>query len=108
VDSFSPRGPSNICEGSSTVSDDMISHDAYSAKAYLSALPLVDPQRIAVMGWSYGGWAVMKIIDGYYRDETVSPFKAAVAFYPYCHSLYKPDTPLLVLIGKKDMERTMI
>jgi dienelactone hydrolase len=102
VDSFSPRGPSNICEDTSTVSDDMRSHDAYSAKAYLSALPFVDPRRIAVMGWSHGGWAVMKIIDGYYRDKTVDPFKAAVAFYPYCQRLYGPDTPLLVLIGKKD------
>ncbi len=54
------------------------------------------------MGWSHGGWAVMKIIDGYYRDKTVAPFKAAVAFYPYCQPLYEPDTPLLVLIGKMD------
>ncbi len=102
VDSFSPRGSSNICEDTSTVSDSERSHDAYAAKAYLSDLPLVDPQRIAVMGWSHGGWSVMRIIDGYYRDETVAPFKAAVAFYPYCQTIYKPDTPLLVLIGKKD------
>ncbi len=102
VDSFSPRGPSSICEDTNTVSDTERSHDAYSAKAYLSALPFVDPQRIAVIGWSHGGWAVMRIIDGYYRDETAVPFKAAVAFYPYCQTIYKPDTPVLVLIGRKD------
>jgi dienelactone hydrolase len=102
VDSFSPRGPSNICEDTSTVSDGERSHDAFSAKTYLSALPFVDPKRIAVVGWSHGGWAVMRIVDGYYRDKAVNPFKAAVAFYPYCQPLYGPDTPLLVLIGKKD------
>jgi dienelactone hydrolase len=37
-----------------------------------------------------------------YGDKTVSPFKAAVAFYPYCHPLYNPDTLVLVLTGRKD------
>ena len=31
-------------------------HDAYDAKSFLSKLPYVDRNRIAVLGWSHGGW----------------------------------------------------
>ncbi len=32
----------------------------------------------------------------------MAPFQAAVAFYPQSYPVYKPDTPLLILIGEKD------
>jgi dienelactone hydrolase len=103
LDSFSPRGfPNGVCENTNIVNDTMRSEDAYAAKSYLSTLSFVDPKNIAIVGWSHGGWAVIKIIDGYTRDKKVSPFKAAVAFYPYCSPVFEPDTPVLVLIGKKD------
>ena len=103
VDSFSPRGfPNGVCDNSNIVNDTMRSDDAYAAKSYLSTLSFVDPKNIAVIGWSHGGWAEMKIIDGYVRDKKVGPFKAAIAFYPYCSPPLEPDTPLLVLIGAKD------
>ncbi len=44
----------------------------------------------------------MSVIDRSVRDKNEGPFKAAVAFYPYCHALTDPDTPVLVLIGRKD------
>ena len=31
-----------------------------------------------------------------------APFRAAVALYPWCDPLVKPDTPLLILIGELD------
>jgi dienelactone hydrolase len=104
IDSFSPRGfPNGVCDNTNIVNDAMRSDDAFAAKSYLSTLRFVDPKNIAVIGWSHGGWTVIKIIDGYYRkDKRVSPFKAAVAMYPYCSGEVEPDTPVLVLIGKKD------
>lgn len=99
VDSYSPRGPSLICDYAGSLT---ISHDAFSAKSYLSTLPFVDPENIAVVGWSMGGMAVLKIIDRYFRDKAVSPFKAGVAFYPLCYPVYQPDTPLLLMTGEKD------
>jgi dienelactone hydrolase len=103
VDSFSPRGdPNGVCDNTGSVSGSDRAYDAYSAKSYLSTLAYVDPKNIAVIGWSHGGWAVMSIIDAYTRDKKVSPFKAAVAIYPYCSPVFAPDTPVLVLIGKKD------
>jgi len=102
VDSFGPRGYNGICDNTSIISNIVRMYDAFSAKAYLSKLKYVDPQKIAVIGWSHGGWAVMAIIDGMYRDEDINPFQAAIAFYPYCESVKIFDTPLLILIGEKD------
>jgi dienelactone hydrolase len=104
LDSFSPRGaPNGVCDRPGIVYALDRADDAYSAKSYLTTLPFVDPKNIAVIGWSHGGAAVMSIVDGYASDKGVSPFKAAVAFYPYCNRfLYGPDMPVLVLMGKKD------
>jgi dienelactone hydrolase len=102
LDSFTPRGHIGICEDVGLVGPETRSQDAYAAKAWLSALPFVDASNIGVIGWSHGGWAIMTIIDAASRDKSASPFKAAVAFYPFCHPLVNPDTPVLTLIGRKD------
>jgi dienelactone hydrolase len=80
----------------------MISSDAYYAKSYLLKLNYVNPKKIGVIGWSQGGWAVMKVIDAFFRDKNLKPFQVAIAFYPWCSSLSMPDTPILILIGAKD------
>ncbi len=112
VESFGPRGPGAL----QSVTADVACRDAFAAKSYLSALPFVDPENIAVIGWSHGGIAVLNIVDRSLvlsREHVIAdgqgssvrkaaPFKAAVAFYPLGHPLSDPDTPLLVLIGRKD------
>jgi dienelactone hydrolase len=75
------------------INDKMRSLDAYCAKEYLESLEFVDLINIAVIGWSHGGWAVMKIADGYNRNEGSEPFKAAVAIYPWCTKINTLDTP---------------
>ncbi len=102
MDSFGSRTHDTICDNTGIITDIMRSYDAYSAKAYLSKLEFVDPQRIAVIGWSHGGWAVMKIVDGRSREKDSTPFQAAVAFYPWCETKVKFDTPLLILTSEKD------
>ncbi len=99
VDSYSPRGPSLNCDFAGSIT---ISRDAFAAKSYLSNLPYVDPENIAVVGWSMGGMAALKAIDGYFRQDGMIPFQAAVAFYPQAYPVYKPDTPLLILVGEQD------
>jgi dienelactone hydrolase len=105
LDSFTPRSRDS-CDRSGTVNEDMRSLDAYAAKSYLSTLPFVDPDNIGVIGWSHGGSTILTIIDASsglrLMNNLVNPFKAAVAFYPYCHPLSNPDTPILVLTGRKD------
>jgi|ADurb_Val_01_Slu_FD_contig_111_91946_length_2390_multi_3_in_0_out_0_2 dienelactone hydrolase len=82
VDSFGPRGYSRVCDNRD-LSRYLVPRrvrDAYDAKAYLAGLPFVDPGRIGVMGWSHGGHIVLQTV----RERNVSPFKAAIAFYPLC------------------------
>lgn len=108
VDSFGPRWISNACgskQGSIGYKDRAT--DAYSAKLYLSSLPFVDPEKIAVIGWSMGGGGVLQAIDPVMEDllppEYKSPFKAAISFYPYCFNwLDNLSAPILILAAGKD------
>jgi dienelactone hydrolase len=101
VDSFTPRGTRSICEDRS-VPGGVVAQDAFFAKAFLSELPFVDPKNIAVIGWSTGGGAVLHAVSRLLRNSEIAPFTCAIAFYPYCTSTPNPDTPLLVMIGRKD------
>ena len=102
VDSFLPRGLSNVCTYSGKNSTDIIQKrisDAFDTKQYLAGLPFVDRSRIAVMGWSHGGLTTLQTV---YRT-TDDPFRAAIAFYPSCRRpLTGLNAPLLILIGEKD------
>ena len=77
--------------------------DTHGAKTYLTGLPFVDPERIAVIGGSHGGWTTLEAIHQPTTAKLgVEPFRAAVAIYPYCNPLVEPDAPLLILIGDLD------
>lgn len=102
VDSFGPRWVANGCNGE--VSKEERAYDAYAAKAYLSGIPFIDPNRMALMGFAHGGESAMCAInEKCLSDPTASPFAAAIAFYPNCTGNLKSNTsPLLVLIGEND------
>ena len=102
VDSFGPREESNICAPGQgqIIQPARRAKDAHGAKLYLESLPFVDPNRIAVMGWSHGGMSTLEAVA--INEPSSSPFQAAIAFYPHCTPLYIVNTPLLVLIGEKD------
>jgi len=102
VDSYGPRNYDTVCDNNYAVNSLMRSYDAYSVKSYRATLAFVDSKNLAVMGWSHGGWAVMRIVDGLYRDTDSTAFQAAIAFYPWCDMLSDLDTPLLILSGEKD------
>ncbi len=82
--------------------------DAIGALEYLRGLPYVDPDQIAIIGWSHGGSSTLASVDRS-RVRTLglgdSQFRAAIAFYPGCdwHG-FAGDfyAPVLVLIGEKD------
>jgi len=115
VDRFGPRNIVDACKGQDPIGSVDRIKDAHSAKSYLAGLPFIDSKRIAVMGWSYGGGDVLFAVDpnlwGILRSNEATslspantdPFRAAIAFYPYCHRrLENLNAPLLVLIGEKD------
>jgi dienelactone hydrolase len=105
VDSFSPRGKTNICDSTLSVDPQYARMpDAYAAKSYLARQPFVDGNRVAVMGWSHGGSTTLYAVDNIYLDRLSSaPFKAAIAFYPGCDTrLLRVNAPLLILMGEDD------
>ncbi len=105
VDSLGPRDEWNICNRPQAVSASTRSGDAHAAKAYLAGLGFVDRARIAVAGWSHGGWSTLRAVgnDVLADQPRAAPFKAAVAFYPWCLTrLVRLDAPLLILIGEQD------
>jgi len=102
VDSFEPRGMSTICDDRRLMGKMAYTRgqDAYDAKSFLAELPFVHRNRIAVMGWSHGGFAMFKVINN--TDDDTDKFEAAIGIYPWCENLAFQNAPLLVLIGESD------
>ena len=98
VDSLGPRGESGVCDDVRRVPPSLRAKDSHAAKSYLEGLPFVNPNRIAVLGASHGGWTVLDAVQ-----TGTNPFQVAIALYPWC-PLYviRLDTPLLILIGELD------
>jgi dienelactone hydrolase len=93
VDSFTPRGLSNVCSHGMTLSGRDRAADALAAAAYLRSRNDIDPAHIGVLGYSHGGWTALaaareKLVEA----SGTQPFAAIVAYYPNC----SPGTPPLV------------
>jgi dienelactone hydrolase len=104
VDSFRPRDVVSVCNHGMLVPPQLQATDAFSAADYLRSRPEVSGARIGVIGFSHGGWAVLKAVLGdTARPATATPFVAAVAFYPGCDPPTSPlQTDTLILIGDAD------
>lgn len=116
-DSLGPRGELELCTqkiGSRKIDQTERRADALGAIAWVAAQPWVQPSaasaspRIALLGWSHGGSAVLSATDASRADVRGQPVKplAAIAFYPGCSAAlksgYRPGTPLVMMLGEKD------
>ncbi len=101
VDSFGPRGLKNTCGGDGTVD---LAFDAYRALNYLARQPFVDAARVAVLGFSQGGWLALTSVErGAVEQSAPNKFRAAIAFYPRCVAFRDNMTvPTLILVGEAD------
>jgi dienelactone hydrolase len=109
VDSFAMRGIEHACTGGLGFSDiaGMRRSDAFGALAFLARQTFVDPQRVAAVGFSQGGWAALLVAEANPFELFVPPsnlrFRAVVAFYPLCRAAAgRPVIPTLILIGALD------
>lgn len=107
IDSFRPRGFTQICNRGMLVPPEAQARDAFDGAAYLRAAPQVRARRVGIIGFSHGGWAVLKaVLAGIVRRPDEPPFAAAVAYYPGCDPRDPPghplDTDTLILIGDAD------
>jgi len=84
--------------------------DAYRALDLLSTHPRIDPNRIAVMGFSIGGKAALYASVKRFQKMWGTPgleFAAYVPFYPGCKTAFEndeiiSDRPIRIFFGDKD------
>jgi dienelactone hydrolase len=95
-------GATDLCQGGGGAMAEAL--DAYAALHWLSARPFINPNRIALLGFSMGGAATLLATEQGPLSATFQPrFRAAVAYYPSCGiSGGVMTSPLLILIGGSD------
>ncbi|MGH7766574.1 MAG: dienelactone hydrolase family protein [Candidatus Binatia bacterium] len=112
-DSFRPRGLESICSikiGMRDITSANRRRDVFGALEWTATRLEIDAGRIALLGWSHGGTTVLSANNGNYSEVAAHKVKprAAVAFYPGCTAYlnlrdgYRPNAPLLLMIGEKD------
>jgi dienelactone hydrolase len=85
-----------------------ITRDAYGALDFLASLPIVDKEKVAVMGFSNGAAAINNELTMMrYREKDGLDFKAAIAVYGNCNvSVRKSGIPLMRILAEKDRQIT--
>lgn len=102
-DSFGSRQHGSLCADVTRVDARQRVQDVVGTAEYLATLPYVQKDKIAVLGFSHGGWTIMKGVQESARWSSYG-IKGAVAYYPYCTAPQDNDVaiPLRILIGEKD------
>lgn len=111
VDTFRARGAAGFgdTKRALAVSEAMMLADAFAALAFLRVHPAVDPFRVAVMGFSYGG--MIACIAAYEQlRRLIQPeapgFAAHASFYgcsvPRLDDPRTTGAPVLMLLGARD------
>jgi dienelactone hydrolase len=111
LDSLSSRGIRELCTqriGERTVTQSNRRLDALGALQWLALRSDVDPQRLALLGWSNGGSTVLAATNrrvSAVANANIAP-RAAVALYPGCETDLRrghdSSAPLLLLVGASD------
>ena len=112
VEYYEPRGfgkDSNYMIRTSSVTEFDLIADAYAALRLLQTSPYIDPERIGIIGFSYGGMAARLAMDrriGQALAPESAPFSLHIDVYGPCfQDLQSTDVgtaPLLTLRGTED------
>ncbi|MFF7710293.1 dienelactone hydrolase family protein [Pseudomonas sp. NPDC007930] len=98
VDSFSGRGLHKVADDQGRLGRLVGTLDAYRALETLARHPLIDPARVALLGFSRGGqgalYAAMRRFQGYYLQPGLQ-FSRFIALYPNCAARYQQDEQLV-------------
>ena len=90
-----------VCDGGAVTMSDA-GKDIVAAAAWLKSQPSIDPTRIAVIGWSYGGGAVLTALAEHSQEQLI--FSRAIVYYAVCNKArpWKVKIPVLMLLGSED------
>jgi dienelactone hydrolase len=110
-DSLSARGVASLCLqkiGTRSINQTVRRRDALATLNWVAAQSWATPSKIALLGWSHGGSAVLAATDAHQPEvaaQAVKP-KLAIAFYPGCSAArkahYQPNTRLVLFLAAKD------
>jgi dienelactone hydrolase len=110
LDSFSARGIGETAEDQSRLSLGAMIVDAYRGAELLASHPRIDSNRIALMGFSRGGYvslyASLTRFQRLHRRVNLD-FVAYLAFYPFCNATFVDDEqvsdrPIRIFHGTAD------
>ena len=110
IDAFSGRGVKDTIANQTQVSNYAMLFDSYRALEALAKHPRIDPERIAIMGFSKGGisalYSGMDRFQEFYAPHGLK-FAAHLAFYPACNTTHIDETkvgkaPIRIFHGTAD------
>jgi dienelactone hydrolase len=110
IDGFSGRGLTSVNQDQAKLGRLNFILDIYGALEILAKHPRVDPERIALMGFSRGGqgalYASLKRFNEMW-NRSGAQFAAYIPFYPDCATSYATDTdvvdrPIRIFHGSPD------
>jgi dienelactone hydrolase len=97
-------GDSHVCDRN--VSDGNLAEafDAYAGLDWLAQQSYVDADRVALLGFSMGGGAVLDAVEpGLIEDKKPRHFRTAIAYYPWCKDREGVTTvSTVIFVGDKD------
>jgi dienelactone hydrolase len=110
LDSFRPRGITEVCTNAVTLVPLQRVPDAYGALRLLAAHPRIDARRIALMGFSHGGALTMLAATAWAKDTYAGgglpAFRAFFPFYPNCNASFpernRVSAPVRIHTGAAD------
>jgi dienelactone hydrolase len=104
LDSFAPRSIDTVCGRGSQFAPRERAKDAFVAAAYLRNRSEIDSTRIGLIGFSHGGsTALAASIERRVTALGGQPFKAIIAYYPFCPAIAPPlASDVQILIGSDD------
>ncbi|MDP2370545.1 dienelactone hydrolase family protein [Rhodoferax sp.] len=110
-DSLRPRGVQELCTqkiGQRTITQTERRRDVLATLNWVAAQPWARPNKIALLGWSHGGSAVLAATESAHPEVAAQSVKLALAlaFYPGCGAAtkanYQPNAKLILMLGEKD------
>lgn len=110
IDSFTPRGFSEVCTDPwKLISLERVA-DVYGALRILATHPKINKDAIALMGWSHGGITTVNAATMWAKQNFAPDgnptFKAFFPFYPYCNPKYPEreeiSAPVRIHTGEAD------